>query len=198
MTTLPAGPLPTVPTRLTNAAIVVAVAYTLMLAVRPLGLLLGTTQNAVPFGVQGQAGLRFGFFATSPLEVVIVVTTYVISCLWLHRSRLVAEAMTTEDLHDRGRIWAWLGWIVPVVALWFPYQVVRDVRVASGAFRPAGIGTWWACWLCMGVTFYDSTDPQIGIASGTVTAALAIAACVLWIRIIRGISLEQRAWAATA
>ncbi|WP_318842915.1 DUF4328 domain-containing protein [Myceligenerans pegani] len=176
----------------------VAVAYTLMLAVRPLGLLFGTTQSAVNFGVQSQVGFRLGFFATSPLEVLIIVTTYVVSCLWLHRSRVVAEAMTAEDVHDRGRIWAWLGWVVPVVALWFPYQVVRDVRVASGAFRPAGLGVWWACWLCMGVTFYDSTDPQIAITSGTLTAALAVPGCALWIGIIRGISTEQRAWAATA
>ncbi len=43
-------------------------------------------------------------------------------------------------------LWIWLGWWVPVVALWFPYQVVRDIQPrprdhAAGVARLV-VGRW--------------------------------------------------------
>ncbi|NYK37261.1 DUF4328 domain-containing protein, partial [Salmonella enterica subsp. enterica serovar Typhimurium] len=69
------------------------------------------------------------------------------------RARRLAEALAPGFAHQRGPAWTWLGWIVPVVGLWFPYQVVRDI--VRNAWRdPWGdqrrrldLGLWWGAWV---------------------------------------------------
>ena len=43
----------------------------------------------------------------------------------------------------------WLGWWVPIVNVWFPFQVLRDVRDGSIADQPAARPRrlWWAAFL---------------------------------------------------
>ena len=47
--------------------------------------------------------------------------------------------------HARRSGWAWGGWVTPVVALWFPFQVVRDVRQAVSPHSTVG-----AHWVVVG------------------------------------------------
>ena len=50
--------------------------------------------------------------------------------------------------HTRRAGWAWGGWVTPIVALWFPFQVVRDVRRALSPMETSAlIGFWWALFL---------------------------------------------------
>nr|BFF17814.1 hypothetical protein GCM10025730_13350 [Promicromonospora thailandica] len=72
-----------------------------------------------------------GYDAVGLLLVPVQIAAYVVACLWLSTSRATAEALDPRYVHARGRVWAWLGWWVPVVSFWFPYQVVRDVRRAT-------------------------------------------------------------------
>ncbi|WP_344099249.1 hypothetical protein [Myceligenerans crystallogenes] len=66
--------------RLTKAAVVVAAVYAVMMAVRPLASALGTTSGPITFGATGAAGFRFGFFASSVYEAVVMIVGCV---LWI-------------------------------------------------------------------------------------------------------------------
>jgi hypothetical protein len=69
-------------------------------------------------------------------------------------ARVNAEAVSPRQ-HVLERYWAWAGWIVPIVSLWFPYQVLRDIDRADKAvldparttLSPAPVAAWWCCYL---------------------------------------------------
>jgi hypothetical protein len=85
--------------------------------------------------------------------------------------------------------------------LWFPFQVVRDVRDGSG--RPAarlGLGLWWACWLTFlvisRVTDRLSATDDVDVIDAlppleTISAVAAVIGCALWCRIVLGITDSQ-------
>ncbi|WP_157181532.1 DUF4328 domain-containing protein [Actinopolymorpha alba] len=78
--------------------------------------------------------------------------------VWLFRTRHNAEVLCAAQ-HRRARGWLIAGWIVPVVNLWFPKQVVDDIWSASDPRTPAvrrtfdglarsGLVTaWWMSWI---------------------------------------------------
>ena len=58
------------------------------------------------------------------------------------------------DRIRRSAVWAWLGWLVPIVSLWFPKQIVDDSwRITSssaavgqrGRYRDTSL--WWGLWI---------------------------------------------------
>jgi hypothetical protein len=44
--------------------------------------------------------------------------------IWLHRAATFARRARLPA--RRATVWAWLGFIIPVVNFWFPYQVATD------------------------------------------------------------------------
>jgi hypothetical protein len=61
---------------------------------------------------------------------------------------------------------AFLGWIVPVVSLWFPFQITGDIRRAGLPDRRRRKTTrlpalWWTCWLHSGVGPAQSAANQL-------------------------------------
>ncbi|HVK28677.1 MAG TPA: DUF4328 domain-containing protein [Nocardioides sp.] len=132
----------------------------------------------------------------------VAIPTYVVTCLWLQFARTNSEVISPGLRHARGKVWVWLGWWVPIVSLWFPFQVVRDVQAAS---RPRGaqlgLGLWWTGWVVWLVTnrvtssMASSTDPEVvadlPVVEGIGTAALMLA-CVQWCRLLQRITADQR------
>ena len=147
----------------------------------------------------------FVYYIGAMLIGLSLVAGWVTGSMWLYRARKNADAMEPGGEHTRRSGWAWGGWLVPVVALWFPFQVVRDVRRAlSPLSTSALIGWWWALFLCMEVLMWRAFDYQgealVGFAHGgtargvsIVTAALMVAALVGWGQVLRVITLEQHA-----
>jgi hypothetical protein len=136
-----------------------------------------------------------------------VIGTYVVACLWLQRARSNAELASPEWPHARRRIWVWLGWWVPVVSLWFPFQVTRDVRSASLRDRSSGLlGLWWTGWLlfALGTQVAARLAPIEGVPDAdsarllpwaeTVATAGMLLALVLWVRVVREVTAAQQRW----
>jgi len=71
----------------------------------------------------------------SSLNGLIQLLAGILAIVWLWRVRGNAEEASAVQ-HRRARVWVWLGWLVPVVHLWFPYQVVADVYRASDPDAP--------------------------------------------------------------
>lgn len=199
-------PRPPVPGGLATATIALAVAVT---AVQVLAWLT-SFGAAEEFERAARAGtpsaeVLTGYDAVGLLLLPVQLAAAVVTCLWLWQSRVLAEAVSPARGHARSRVWVWLGWIVPVVAFWFPYQVVRDVRAATVVVPRPGLGWWWAGWLLWSVATNVATQLTTLSSTGaagtfallpvaeTVGTAGLVVALVLWVRTVREITAGQRA-----
>jgi TRAP-type C4-dicarboxylate transport system permease small subunit len=143
------------------------------------------------------------YYAASALALVGLVAGFVTGSMWLHRARKNAEVLVPDGRHTRRAGWAWGGWVTPFVALWFPFQVVRDVRRALSPMETSAlIGFWWALFLASEIGFRTSLNLQgdalVGLENAAtarqmsaMTAAVMVAALVGWGQVLRAITLEQ-------
>lgn len=140
------------------------------------------------------------FWATIPLFLT-----------WFYRVRKNAGMWGPQR---RSQGWTIGAWFTPVVNLWFPVQIMRDVwRVSAGergeqtaAVRL--IAAWWTCWVLAWVTGYrNKTVHMIGpdgsmiqsrdfglYADSTLASALCLAvAAVLLAQVVARITAMQTA-----
>ncbi|MFI6427001.1 DUF4328 domain-containing protein [Promicromonospora sp. NPDC050880] len=188
------------------AAIVLACAWTVVQVLRlAFAPQAAEALRAASDAGQGALASAFtGYDAIGLLYVPLQLAAFVVTCLWLYASRTTAEAADPSFVHARGRVWVWLGWVVPVVSFWFPYQVVRDTRRATATRILGGVGGWWAAWLvfltvsnAVGRMNLRTTPEAAAIAADglvpleVVATVAMIVALVLWIRIVRDITRAQ-------
>ncbi len=145
------------------------------------------------------------FDAVGFLLMLAMLGAWISSCLWLWRVRENAEALRPYAQHRRARGWVWGGWLVPVANLWFPYQLVRDVRGATSPTGGAGatVRWWWASFLSWYLTWSFAANgigdlDVIGAvpAVARVSAMSAVVALVLWIGVVRQVQADQERAAA--
>jgi hypothetical protein len=145
------------------------------------------------------------YYVATGLALLGLLAGFVSGSMWLHRARGNAEALEPEGRHARRAGWAWGGWVTPVVALWFPFQVVRDVRRALSPLASAAlIGFWWTLFLASEVGVRTSLnlqgnalarfeDADLARQMSVMTAAVMVAALAGWGQVLRVITLEQHA-----
>jgi hypothetical protein len=117
--------------------------------------------------------------------VAASVLAGVLAMVWTWRVRVNAEAVSPQQ-HVLERYWAWAGWITPIVSLWFPYQMLRDIdradRAVLDAARttspPAPVAGWWFCYLAYW------TIPQV---AGEVSSSLTISAVAYVLGSVAGV-----------
>jgi hypothetical protein len=183
-------PLPEPPAGLAAAAMVVACCV-LFVELAELAILLVTANRG-----EAQGGLGAGSWLDPngvALTGLFLLAAFLVVCPWLYASRKFAEAANPAARLARGPAWTWLGWWVPVVFLWFPYQVVRDIRnaVVPAGERRARLGLWWTCWLLFGLTAYSPASADLEVLVRSVAALTVLFAFVQWIRIVREITRGQ-------
>lgn len=136
---------------------------------------------------------------------VVLLVNYVVVCRLLQTARRTVTALDPGG-HARSGVWVWLGWWVPVVAWWFPYQVVRDIREAARRAlglppgSPDTLRGWWATWLLLTWTSQLATRLTLRGHTGTAVmlaewaaALAALLGLVLWVRVIRElVALQDR------
>lgn len=137
------------------------------------------------------------------LTVVTNLAAFVATGIWLLNLRQVAEWASPSMPHRRTSYWAFLGWIVPVVNLWFPYQVVQDASRGVGS-KVKNLMPWWIAWLALfavnqinaaGGELVTDADLTVWIRTVQILGVLAVVAFVLWFRVVR--SATSAATAAT-
>lgn len=149
------------------------------------------------------------------LSDLFLVGSAVSFLVWLYRARRNVEASGYPQRRARG--WAMGAWFVPVVSLWFPYQVVADVRRGDPAARENPVVTrelalWWTAWLLSLITAthfvhgvgytaagatYDGYYLVGGLMSTLVSKICLVVAGVCLVRIVRAVSATQEAQART-
>ncbi len=130
---------------------------------------------------------------------VTIAGLSILFVVWFYRARINAERHGYRQ--RRARAWAFWGWIVPIVNIWFPFQIMGDIWRAGlpaeqrgeTAWLPA---LWWTCWLLSGLGIFGAGTMSANsgsvphIAADTNAASLcflAIAGAML-IAIIRAVS----------
>lgn len=189
---LPSKPLPEPPAGLAVGAIVAACCV-LFVELAELAILLVTGgRGETAAGIEIGMGIRFDP-NSGTVTLLFGLAAYVAACVWLHASRRFAEAANPTARFAHGRAWTWLGWWVPVVSLWVPYGVVRDIRraVVPGGGRGVVLGLWWSFWLLSGLRLFasSSADAEVVVRSVAVVALAIAFAC--WIRIVRETTRAQ-------
>jgi hypothetical protein len=135
------------------------------------------------------------------LTVIVPITmigAWIISSRWLGRLHDAATANNPTAIR-RSRRWVIWGWIVPVVSLWFPKNLIDDLLKTTGSEEAKKlIGkdsmTWWLTWIGYAlvnnfstVAAFDAPSdyvpirPEIEIAA----ACLMTGSYLVWIRIVR-------------
>ncbi|MFS3130671.1 DUF4328 domain-containing protein [Nocardioides sp. Bht2] len=135
--------------------------------------------------------------------VIAQLIALILTCLWLYECRRRVDLLAPWVPQRRSTAWVWLAWLVPVVNLWFPYQVIRDVRRGSYPHQRIGsglVGWWLAAWLGYQVVdrFTAITLPMDGaidiatieatlIPTQAIATAVCLSALVLWWKVISDI-----------
>lgn len=99
---------------------------------------------------------HFIYFGLDKAVDITIFVWSIVFVVWFRRARINAEGHGYRQRRARG--WAFWGWIVPVVNLWFPFQIMGDIWRAGlppadrrkTAWLPA---LWWTCWLFSGLSF---------------------------------------------
>ncbi|KAA1395370.1 DUF4328 domain-containing protein [Aeromicrobium ginsengisoli] len=133
----------------------------------------------------------------------LLIAAYVVTCLWLYKVRTNYEAFFPGAHLARSKGWVWGSWVCPVVNLWFPFQIVRDISRDPRQFSGSAVlGWWWALWLITRIT--DQIGPALvtgseidtGAVSAlgimeTIDASILVGAFVLWLAAVRRIGRLQ-------
>jgi hypothetical protein len=135
------------------------------------------------------------------LDKVADITVFALSILfvvWFRRARINAERHDYRQRRARG--WAFWGWIVPIVNIWFPFQIMGDIWRAGLPAQQRRktawlLALWWTCWLLSGLSLgaremSANSGPVPHIALNTQAGSLcflAIAGATL-IAVIRAVS----------
>jgi hypothetical protein len=131
---------------------------------------------------------------------ITMISSWVITSLWLKRLHIAATATNPTAMRLK-RPWVFWSWIVPVVSLWFPKNIIEDLLKAEGSDESKSlIGkdtlTWWLTWVGFAlvnnigiVSAFDAADgyvpirPELELAG----ACLLTGAYLVWIRIVKAL-----------
>ena len=129
---------------------------------------------------------------------ITMISSWVITSLWLKKLHIAATATNPTAMRLK-RPWVYWSWIVPVVSLWFPKNIIEDLLKAEGSDESKSlIGkdtlTWWLTWVGFAlvnnigiVSAFDAADgyvpirPELELAG----ACLLTGAYLVWIRIVK-------------
>ena len=129
---------------------------------------------------------------------ITMISSWVITSIWLKKLHIAATATNPTAMRLK-RPWVFWSWIVPVVSLWFPKNIIEDLLKSEGSDESKSlIGkdtlTWWLTWVGFAlvnnigiVSAFDAADgyvpirPELELAG----ACLLTGAYLVWIRIVK-------------
>jgi hypothetical protein len=120
-----------------------------------------------------------GSMVINVIQIVVLIVG-IVFLLWQYQAAKNARALGIPARLPL--YWAWLGWLVPIVNLWFPYRVAADCLPPGHPARRI-VGWWWGCYLAMGfsaVLVMLASFASVGLALAIVVlpAALAVVAAM--------------------
>ncbi|WP_330455827.1 DUF4328 domain-containing protein [Streptomyces sp. NBC_00820] len=131
------------------------------------------------------------------LIVSVTFLAAVLFLVWFSRCRRNAELLSLTPLPGSAG-WAVIAWLIPVVNLWVPRQLVLDVHGAPG--KPEGrdrtlVNVWWAAWTghVLVATAVTWLHKETSLVLLLVAETLELAAGALAIVVIQRVTARQAA-----
>jgi hypothetical protein len=141
--------------------------------------------------------------------LVVFLITGVTFLRWIHRANLNARGFGAEDMRFTPG-WAVSHYFIPIVCLFRPYQVMKEIWQVSQNPRDwqsqAGsplLVSWWALWLLWGFVSQASyrlwtsaeTIPQYQTSSllSMLSSVIGVALCIVAVKLVMGIARNQQA-----
>ena len=136
--------------------------------------------------------------AMAVLIPITMITSWIITSRWLKRLHIAATEANESAIRLK-RPWVFWSWIVPVVSLWFPKNLIEDLLKANGSDEAKSLVgkdtlTWWLTWVGFAlvnnvgiVSAFDAPEgyvpirPELELAG----ACLLTGAYMVWIRIVK-------------
>ncbi len=136
----------------------------------------------------------------------IYFIAYIISgitfILWFRRAYFNLHLISRNLKYTEG--WAAGGWFVPILNLWYPYTIMRELFTetfsffnknnsnSEDTFKLSIIGWWWALWIIasffayLGANLLSKSNNISGISSGTLVQIFSsVISCIGAIIIVR-------------
>ncbi|KRE37436.1 hypothetical protein ASG73_07065 [Janibacter sp. Soil728] len=200
-TSIPRPPV-TAPVLSGRLAVGAAVGWTLVAVASAVVALV--TKGEMQAYVEGAGDESRGFVILTVLggvQLVLMSCAWLAGSVWLLGVRGVARAVAPHHPYRRSDVWAVLGWIVPIVSLWFPLQVVSDSLSAMRGATPRRLLTiWWTAWLVAIVLGNASsrmgadlmTPDQVGswVLGTCIAALLLLVALPTWWAVVASVSRD--------
>lgn len=135
------------------------------------------------------AEIRTMYDSVAFLVSIALIVAWAVTSPWL-QARVTASSQVRLSPG-----WARWGWVVPIVSLWFPRQIVGDL-LKDGSIPRQQLNTWWVTWVgfslisnlqtAMAVTStvpFNPIQPQYEIAA----ACLLTASYQVWRQVVLAI-----------
>jgi hypothetical protein len=155
-----------------------------------------------------EVAVRTGAFrVTSQLDALVFIASSVVWLVWLYKSYAsLTHLGARRTRHTPG--WAVFVWFVPVLNLFVPFQVVRELWLRSAVLNATEpdwgeqillISGWWALWLLSNLAglvagaqrFLGIRDPTTVFEVILATQILHACAAILAIMVVRRIASFQ-------
>lgn len=140
---------------------------------------------------------------------IAYIVTAIIFCFWIHRSHRNLPSLGVRDL-KYSPAWAVGGFFVPILSLYRPYQVTKEIWKASdpnagldwqGASVSPLIGWWWGIFIIS--NYIDRLAVKISLSAETISSIMSssvmtlvtdivdIPAAILAIMLVQAITQRQ-------
>lgn len=138
---------------------------------------------------------------------VLLIVCVVLFCMWFRRAYANLGRLGNDVFPSYSDHWAVTGWFVPIINLFRPYQIMREIWNETqwnipgknqADIKSDGIlSAWWAMWIIANIfsriTKEGDIDPSIPITNWQVTLALisyalTLIALFLVIKVVRQVS----------
>jgi hypothetical protein len=131
-------------------------------------------------------------------SILVLALTILIGVGWMVWQYLLARSAPAGELERVPAMHGW-SWVIPVGALWLPFQNVRDLwRHFVPESAPGWIRVWWACWLALGVVSWITSRSEASVSSigsfktlvsvEAVADVVGLVAAVLALRLLRALT----------
>jgi len=174
--------------------------------------LLHQVASGATFTKEEVADRTGAFRVTSQFDALVFIASIVVWLIWLYKSYAsLTHLGTRQTRHAPG--WAVFVWFVPVLSLFEPYRVIRELWLRSAVLNATEpdwgeqitlVSGWWALFLFSNLAglvagaqrFLGIRDPTTLFEVILATQTLHAGAAILAIRVVRRIaSFQHRALA---
>jgi hypothetical protein len=141
-----------------------------------------------------------GWIVVLDLASLVVLAAVIMMIIWSYQAASHARALHYPA--SLGVIWAVLGWLIPIVNFWFPYQVLRDCLPATEAAGRRLVLRWWLLYIFGSLVFAaagiaGAFAPVVGFVAAAVGLAWGTWQATTGIKMVDAIQADhERATAA--